>query len=164
MCTGETAGKEWISWSDMVRRRGRVEQSWGIVVCGEVDHKRRRVKVGSSLLLHPLHHLLLLEGQRGGLSCAICMCSTCTYMYKYMYIHVHEERLGNIFRELRKTSSHLGLNRGPLTLAVSALPPELWPQGDSQPSQFSISLCMCRQNPARDRPVTPLHQGRSRIE
>ena len=44
--------------------------------------------------------------------------------------------------------SHPGLNRGPLTLAVSALPPELWPPDDSQPSQFSISLCMCRQNPA----------------
>ena len=58
---------------------------------------------------------------------------------------------------LRKTGSHPGLNRGPLTLAVSALPPELWPPGDSQPSQFSISLCMCRQNPARDQPVTPLH-------
>jgi len=36
------------------------------------------------------------------------------------------------------------LNRGPLTLVVSALPPELWPPGDSQPSQFSISLCVCR--------------------
>ena len=77
---------------------------------------------------------------------------------------MHEERLGNIFRELSKTSSHPGLNRGPLTLAVSVLPPELWPPGDSQPSQFSISLCMYRQNPARDRPVTPLHQGRSHTE
>ena len=38
---------------------------------------------------------------------------------------IHEERLGNIFRELRKTGSHPGLNQGPLTLAVSALPPEL---------------------------------------
>ena len=38
---------------------------------------------------------------------------------------VHEERLGNIFR---KNGSHPGLNRGPLTLAVSALPPELWPR------------------------------------
>ena len=86
------------------------------------------------------------------------------YMYMYMYVHIvalrctmymHEERLGNIFREPRKTGSHPGLNRGPLTLAVSALPPELWPPGDSQPSQFSISLRMCHQNPARDRPVTP---------
>jgi len=25
-------------------------------------------------------------------------------------------------------------------------------------------LCMCRQNPASDRPVTPLHQGRSHTE
>ena len=33
------------------------------------------------------------------------------------------------------------MNWGPLTLAVSALPPELWPPGDSQPSL--ISLCMC---------------------
>ena len=40
--------------------------------------------------------------------------------------NIREERLGDIFRELRKTGSHLGLNRGPLTLAVSALPPELW--------------------------------------
>ena len=72
--------------------------------------------------------------------------------------------LGIFFRELRKTGSHPGLNRGPLTLAVSALPPELWPPGDSQPSQFSISLRMCHQNPARDRPVTPLHQGRSHTE
>ena len=46
------------------------------------------------------------------------------------------------------------MNREPLTLAVSALPPELWPPGDSQPSQFSISLRTCCQNPARDRPVT----------
>ena len=37
------------------------------------------------------------------------------------------------------------------------LPPELWPPGDSQPSQFSISLRMCRQNSARDQPVTPVH-------
>ena len=64
---------------------------------------------------------------------------------------IREERLGNIFGEPRKTGSHPGLNRGPLTSAVSALPPELWPPGDSQPSQFSISLCICRQNPARDR-------------
>ena len=36
-----------------------------------------------------------------------------------------------------------GLNQGPLTLVVSAPPPELWPPGDSQPSQFSIShTCM----------------------
>ena len=63
-----------------------------------------------------------------------------------------------------KTSSHPGLNREPLTLAISALPPELWPPGDSQPSQFSISLCMCRQKPVRDQPVTPLHQGRSHTE
>ena len=76
-------------------------------------------------------------------------------------LYAHEERLGNIFREL---GSHPGLNRGPLTLAVSTLPPELWPLGDSQPSQFSISLRMCHQNPARDRPVTPLHQGRSHTE
>ena len=55
-------------------------------------------------------------------------------------IGVHEEKLGNTFKEPRKTGSHPGW--GPLTLAVSALPP------DSQPSQFSISLCMCRQNPA----------------
>ena len=77
---------------------------------------------------------------------------------------IHEERLGNIFRELWKTGSHPGLNQGPLTLAVSALPPELWPPGDSQPSQFSISLHMCRQNPARDWSVTPLHKGRSHTE
>ena len=81
-----------------------------------------------------------------------------------IHVHVHEERLGNIFRELGKTGSHPGLNRGLLTLVVSALPPELWPPGDSQPSQFSISLRMCRQNPARDRLVTPLHQGRSHTE
>ena len=69
-----------------------------------------------------------------------------------------------LFRELRKTGSHPGLNWGPLTLVVSALRPELWPPGDSQPSQLSISLRMCRQNPVRDRPVTPLHQGRSHTE
>ena len=34
-----------------------------------------------------------------------------------------------IFRELQKTGSHPGLNWGPLTLVVSALPPELWPPG-----------------------------------
>ena len=40
-------------------------------------------------------------------------------------VHVHEERLGNIVLEnCEKTGSHPGLNRGPLTLAVSALPPE----------------------------------------
>ena len=38
---------------------------------------------------------------------------------------IHEERLGNIFRELRTTGSHPGLNRGLLTLVVSTLPPEL---------------------------------------
>ena len=32
-----------------------------------------------------------------------------------------------------------GIEPGPLILAVSALPSELWPPGDSQPSQFSIS-------------------------
>ena len=77
---------------------------------------------------------------------------TCKMTVLILSIHcydVYEERLGNIFRELRKTGSHPGLNRGPLTLAVSALPPELWPAGDSQPSQFSISLRMCHQNPAR---------------
>ena len=67
--------------------------------------------------------------------------------------YTHEERFGNIFKELRKIGSHSGLNWGPRTSAVSALPPELWPPGDSQPSQFSISLCMCCQNPARDRHV-----------
>ena len=68
-----------------------------------------------------------------------CSCAhTCTCSSTDM----HEERLGNIFRELQKTGSHPGLNQGPLTLVVSALPPELWPPGDSQPSQFSISLCM----------------------
>ena len=54
-----------------------------------------------------------------------------------------------IFSRTVKTGSHPGLNRGSLTLAVSALPPELWALGDSQPSQLSISLCMCPQNPAR---------------
>ena len=44
------------------------------------------------------------------------------------------------FRELWKTR----IEPGALTLAVSALPPELWPPGDCQPSQFSISLRMCR--------------------
>ena len=38
---------------------------------------------------------------------------------------IREEKLGNIFRELQKTGSHPGLNWGPLTLVVSALPPEL---------------------------------------
>ena len=50
------------------------------------------------------------------------------------------KRLRNIFKELRTTGSHPGLNRGPLTLAISALPPELWPPGDSQPSQFSMYI------------------------
>ena len=72
---------------------------------------------------------------------------TCIYAYTVHTVHVHEEKLGNIFR---KTGSHPGLNRGPLTLPVSALPSELWPLGDSQPSQFSISLRMCCQNPVRD--------------
>ena len=80
-----------------------------------------------------------------------------------LHNHVHEESIGNIFREL-KNRQPPGIEPGPLTLAVSALPPELWPPGDSQPSQFSISLCMYCQNPARDRPVTPLHQGRSHTE
>ena len=51
---------------------------------------------------------------------------------------IREERLGNIFREMRKTGSHPGLNRGPLTLVVSALPPELWPPGDSQPCTVHV--------------------------
>ena len=75
-------------------------------------------------------------------------------------IRIHEERFENVC----KTSSHPGLNQGPPTLVVSALPPELWPPGDSQPSQFSISLHMCCQNTTRDQPVTPLHQGRSHTE
>ena len=55
---------------------------------------------------------------------------------------LHEERLGNIFR---KTDRHLGLNRGPLTLAVSALPPELWPPGAASlhNSQYH-SVCAVR--------------------
>ena len=55
------------------------------------------------------------------------------------YIIYVMKRLRNIFRELWKTGSHPGLNWGPLTLAVSALPPELWPPGDSQPS----CTCTC---------------------
>ena len=51
--------------------------------------------------------------------------------------------LRRILENLWKTGSHLGSNRGPLTLAVSALPPEPWPPGDSQPSQFSLSPCVC---------------------
>ena len=47
------------------------------------------------------------------------------------------KRLGNIF-----TVKNLQPPRIELGASVSALPPELWPPGDSQPSQFSISLCM----------------------
>ena len=81
----------------------------------------------------------------------------------HVHVGIHEERHENIFREL-KNQQPPGIEPGPLTLVVSALPPELWPPGDNQPSQFSISLRMCRQNPIRDRLVTPLHQGRSHTE
>ena len=43
-----------------------------------------------------------------------------------------------------KTRQPPGIEPGTSDLAVSALPPELWPPGDSQPSQFSISPRMCR--------------------
>ena len=69
---------------------------------------------------------------------------TCVITGLYMYMR---KGLG-IFLENHK---NWGLNRGPLTLAISALPPELWPPGDSHPSQFSISLCMCHQNLVKDR-------------
>ena len=36
-----------------------------------------------------------------------------------------------------------GIEPGPLTLAVSALPPELWPQGDSQPSHMYMYAVCC---------------------
>ena len=64
-----------------------------------------------------------------------------------VHAYVHEERLGNIFENHEKPAATRDWGRGPLTLAVSALPPELWPPGDSQPSPFSISLHMCHQNP-----------------
>ena len=54
---------------------------------------------------------------------------------------VHEERLGNIFREPRKSGSHPGLNRGPLTF--SALPPELWVTASPHNSQYH-STCAIR--------------------
>ena len=84
--------------------------------------------------------------------------SVCVRMYMYV-----RKGLG-IFLENRENRQPPRIEPGPLTLVVSALPPELWPPGDSQPSQFSMSLCVCCQNPARDQPVTPLHQGRSHTE
>ena len=43
----------------------------------------------------------------------------CSNLWSKDHIHcIHEEMVGNIFRELRKTGSHPGLNRGPLTLHV----------------------------------------------
>ena len=71
--------------------------------------------------------------------------SIATHILRHAFNNVHVYKSLGIFLE----NSHSGLNWGPLTLAVSALPPELWPPGDSQPSQFSLSLCMCRQNPVR---------------
>ena len=65
-------------------------------------------------------------------------------MYTFNRTHAHEERLGNIFREPSKTGSYTpGIEPGASDF-VSALPLELWPPGEGQPSQFSISLCMCR--------------------
>jgi len=43
-----------------------------------------------------------------------------------------------------KNCEKLAATWGPLTLAVSALPPELWPPGDSQPPQFSVHVCAVR--------------------
>ena len=55
---------------------------------------------------------------------------TCIYIYS-----VHEERLGNILNHEKPAATRD--RPGPLTLAVSA---QLWPPGDSQPSQFSINI------------------------
>ena len=90
------------------------------------------------------------------------VCTALITKFTYMYICMRKG-LG-IYLENCENRQPPGIERGPLTLVVSALPPELWPPGDSQPSQFSISLCMCHQNATRDRPVTPLHQGRSHTE
>ena len=84
---------------------------------------------------------------------------SCVFCHIYMWGKPWE-----YFRELWKTGSHLGLNQGPLTLAVSALPPEYGHRVTASSRKFSISLCMCRQNPTRDQPVTPLHKGRSHTE
>ena len=78
--------------------------------------------------------------------------------------HTWWKILRHILENLWKTGSHPGSNQGPLTLTVSALPPEPWPLGDSQPLQFSLSLFVRHQNLIKDRPVTPLNQGRSHTE
>ena len=93
-------------------------------------------------------------------------------MYNYTHKHVHVMQLqlsmhtlftwwkgsGIFLENSEKLAATQDWTRG-LWQAVSALPPELWSLGDSQPSQFSISLCMYHQNPTRDQLVTPLHQG-----
>ena len=77
--------------------------------------------------------------------------------------HVHDEKAQGYFWRTVKNRQPPGVEPG---VSVSALPPKLWPLGDSQPShsQFSISLCMYCQNPIRDRLVTHLHQGRIHTE
>ena len=61
----------------------------------------------------------------------------------HVHVHVYMRKGFGIFLEnCKKNRQPPRIEPGPLTLAVSALPPELWPPGDSQPSQFSISLRM----------------------
>ena len=68
-----------------------------------------------------------------------CAC-TCTLYLE----HVHEERLGNTCTCTLITGSHPGLNRGPLTLAVSALPPELCRVTASLHNSQYHSVCAIR--------------------
>ena len=49
---------------------------------------------------------------------------------------MHDEKA--YFRETVKNWQPPGIELGASDLTVSALPPELWPPGNSQPSQFSV--------------------------
>ena len=96
----------------------------------------------SHLCIHPEESLVALE-----LVVDMAAHEHCGSFTDYMYMYMREY----FYRAMKNRHNHPGSNRGSLTLAVSALLPELWPPGDSQPSQLSISLRMCHQNPARDR-------------
>ena len=65
------------------------------------------------------------------------------------HVHVHDEKAQEYFRDQQPP----GIEPGASDLNCQCSTTWLWPPGDSQPSQFSLSLCMCRQNPIRDQPV-----------
>ena len=87
-----------------------------------------------------------------------CTCTALDNKLNISYMYMYNKSTFNTYWKCM----HRNMKNWPRAFdTVSALPPELWPPGDSQPSQFSISLCtcMCCQNSIRDGPVTLLPHG-----